>query len=199
MDYGVIQEEKVKSALRYPDLITLMENKIEISRSSAAEIPRIDKIILNHQRYLQIHKNYEISESLKSVLNTIKSSQLWIAFTEDWCDDSGLTLPYLVKMTDVNSLIQIKFLLRSENQDIMDHYLTEGNQAIPKVIAFDKNGRELFRWGPRSHSAQMVFEKFLQNSLDKKIAKEKLYNWMAEDWGRSIENEFREILESLLK
>lgn len=103
----------------------------------------------NHERAEQVQVSYRMSDTLREALRQIDAPQLWLVLTEDWCGDSAYTLPIIEQAAAANDLVDLRILLRDENLDIMDHYLTNGGRSIPKLVAFDEAGTELFTWGPR--------------------------------------------------
>ena len=66
---------------------------------------------------------------------------------EGWCGDGSQILPYLAKMAHESNNIQLKILLRDENPEIMDQYLTNGSKSIPKLISVDSEDEEIFTFG----------------------------------------------------
>ena len=71
-------------------------------------------------------------------------------------------------MAEVNSNINLQLVLRDENLELMDLFLTNGGRSIPKLIALDKDLNILFTWGPRPQTAtNMVLDyKTKHGSLD---------------------------------
>jgi hypothetical protein len=154
---------------------------------------------LNLHRYSRIQKTYQVSDELKKMILKIKSKQNWLVLTEHWCGDSAQILPYVQKMVELNSNIKIKFFFRDENLELMDLYLTNGKQAIPKIIAFDKEGIELFQWGPRPKEVIKLFEEEKATGLSIMEILEKIHLWYGRNRGKAIEVEFGEILSKLYK
>ena len=63
---------------------------------------------LNFQRSQRVAKTYKIPAELKTVVRQIKTPQLWMVITENWCGDSAQTLPQIVKIAEeqeVNFLV----------------------------------------------------------------------------------------------
>jgi thiol-disulfide isomerase/thioredoxin len=118
-----------------------------------------------------------------------------MVLTEDWCGDSAQTLPFIACIAEENPHILLKILLRDENPDIMDLYLTNGKRAVPKLVAFDESGEELFVWGPRPQPAAEVFREGIAEGLPKKEVYPKLHLWYGRDRGKTVEKEFLGILE----
>jgi hypothetical protein len=50
--------------------------------------------------------------------------------------------------------ITLKVVLRDQNLELMDQFLTNGGRSIPKLISTDDNGEVLFTWGPRPSTPQ---------------------------------------------
>jgi hypothetical protein len=76
----------------------------------------------------------------------------------------------------------------------MDAYLTDGTRGIPKLTAFDSQGRELFRWGPRPKPAVELFRRFKEEEVPGPELREKLHLWYAKNRGRALEEELVDLL-----
>ena len=74
----------------------------------------------------------------------------WFVLTEGWCKDAAQIVPVLHALAKLNSNIELKVLLRDDNLDLMDQYLTNGKRrSIPRLIAVDPDVmEELSSWGP---------------------------------------------------
>ena len=166
-----------------------------IATESEREMLGIRK--LNLQRMKRINKTYVVSEKLCSLMEKIESPQIWMVITEDWCGDSAQNLPYIAKIAECSKLIVLKIIERDKYLDIMDEYLTDGTRSIPKVIASDVNGNELFLWGPRPKEAVELVKNAIQQGLEKNEWQEKLHKFYSDNKGQNLENEFIEIYENM--
>jgi hypothetical protein len=91
----------------------------------------------------------------------------------------------------------VKLILRDENLEIMDAYLTNGGRSIPKLIAFNSETQEeLFTWGPRPQNAQELFMDFKTNPNGRTYAdfSIEMQKWYAKDRTKSLQDEFVELL-----
>ena len=151
--------------------------------------------LLNDKRMKRLDKTINILDDTKQFLKTIKSPQTWLVLTEGWCGDAAQNLPVIHKMAKVNSNINLQLVLRDENLELMDLFLTNGGRSIPKLIALDKDLNILFTWGPRPQTAtNMVLDyKTKHGSLDAQF-KQDLQVWYNKDKGESIENDFKELI-----
>jgi hypothetical protein len=171
----------------------------DIDKSLMSEIERkkLGFAQLNQRRIYRILKTYKVNERIKEAVVNIVKPQTWMILTEDWCGDCAQNLPYLFKITQLNENIELKLLYRDQNLEIMDKYLTNGVRAIPKLIAFDSDGIELFQWGPRPKLAEIQVSHYKKDGDTKDQVNEKLNLWYSRNKGKALEEEFLNFLSSL--
>jgi hypothetical protein len=177
--------------------VALLDGKAaEISSQPDACLcnPRAPFYPLNLQRTRRILKTYTVSDRLRSVVSAVGQPQLWMVLTEPWCGDSAQTLPYIACIAGVNPLIELRILLRDEHPEVMEQYLTGGTRSIPRLVAFDTSGRELFTWGSRPRSAARLFQSIRASGEPKEKALEELHRWYGANKGKELESEFIELL-----
>ncbi len=91
----------------------------------------------------------------------------------------------------------VKIIIRDDNQEIMDHYLTNGSRSVPKVIFFKSDTfEEVGMWGPRPKPALEISEHYKANK-DKITWEEfefSIHSWYAKDKGIAVQDEFLELL-----
>lgn len=196
-------ERKPHNGMTYEKYLEKTKRHIEKGNQltlSGKEKKFLEYTKLNYHRSMRIQKKYVINEGLKSVVKKIDTPQLWMVLTEKWCGDSAQSLPIIAKIAEVSPNIDLRILLRDENLDIMNHYLTNGKSiSIPKLVAFDLEGEELFTWGPRPDEAQQLVSMWKSNGLHPDIYHEKLHGWYANDKGRKIEEEILEIISKMVR
>lgn len=193
--------EPVQNALDYDSYVQTTHQYL-ISHNQF-ELDDKEKILyeykkLNAFRSQRINRTLRIDEELKQLINGIHSTQSWFVITEDWCGDSAQNLPYIVEMSKLNSNINLGILQRDANLDIMDKYLTNGKRSIPKLIAFNENGTELFQWGPKPNEAESLIERWKSEGMEKSEYTEKLHLWYTKNKGINLQIEFKEILKKIL-
>jgi hypothetical protein len=113
-----------------------------------------------------------------------------LVIAEDWCGDASSTVPILARLASEVPGLELRVILRDQNPEVMDQYLTNGSRSIPIVIALDDQFRELGHWGPRPRELQAWV---MANRLT--VPKAALYpqvrHWYARDHG---ETTLREVL-----
>lgn len=93
----------------------------------------------------------------------------------------------------------MRILLRDDNPEAMNRYLTNGGRSIPKLITIDTDGNELFTWGPRPQPAQQIIIAWKQNpeAITHEDAEKELHLWYAKDKGKTLQHEIVEKLKAV--
>jgi hypothetical protein len=196
-------EKRPHNGLSYKEFTNLVET--DIHNANPDLMDETDKDLyeytkLNLHRSKRIHKTYKPSDELKELVNKINEKQIWMVLTEGWCGDSAQNLPYISMIAGLNKNIDLRILLRDDNLDIMDQYLTNGkSRSIPKLVVFNENGSELFQWGPRPQEAQNLVNQLKLEDVEKDKLTEKLHLWYGRNRGKSIDFEFITLFKEHLK
>lgn len=192
-------QQNLHNRLTFQQYLELFKNKILSEGISESNPKSTETLKLNLQRVKRVQQTYKVNEKLYEKIKDIDQPQSWILLTEDWCGDSAQTIPYIASFAELNPLIDLSILLRDENPEIMDLYLTDGTKrSIPKLIAFNLEGNELFQWGARPKEAQALVDKAKADGKTKEQFLTELHLWYSRDKGKSLEEEFIEILENIL-
>ncbi len=186
----------------YPEYRKLMADLLKEGKSTAVEQTqeRTHYSELNEARMHRLDKTIKITEENSVKLKTLNKSYLWIVLTESWCGDAAQILPILNKMVlEANQKIELKLALRDENEDLMDHFLTNKAKAIPKLIIIDKaTGSVVGDWGPRPQGAIDLIERYKEKfGVIDETAKTELQLWYLHDKGVSTQNEIIQLLQDL--
>ena len=146
---------------------------------------------LNQQRMHRLDKTTVVLPDVNQRILTINKPQTWLVLTEGWCGDAAQSLPVMQKLTQLNPLIRLLLLLRDENLELMDQYLTNGvSRSIPKLIAVDTDSLAvLFTWGPRPTALQELFYRMRADGMAYDDIKEELQRWYNTDKTTSIQQE----------
>jgi len=191
--------ELSRRGLSYAQYLALMERQAAapVSDLSEEEAQRVEFTKLNLHRSGRISRTYRPTPELAKRVLGLAMPQLWLVLTEPWCGDSAQCLPYLVKLAEESSGITLSILLRDDNLEVMDQYLTAGKRGIPRLIAFAADGDELFRWGPRPAAAQVVFDAAKAEGLAKPELLGKLHLWYGRNRGEALETELTGLFSGL--
>lgn len=151
---------------------------------------------LNLRRMKRVYKTTKLIPEVVEAVKRIQKPQTWLVITEAWCGDAAQIIPILARMADLNPLIDLRLILRDENLDIMDRYLTGTARAIPKLIIFDtQQHTELGVWGPRPTAAQdLVMDAKNQSDYPMEQLLEDLQLWYTRDKTLSTQHEVASFL-----
>jgi len=166
---------------------------------SVDEKELFEYIKLNLQRSTRIDKSFVPSEDLKDAMAGVTDKQTWMVITENWCGDSAQVLPVIAKAALLNENIDLIILNRDKNLDIIDLYLTNGTRSIPVLVAFDTEGNELFKWGPRPQPAVELIKQLKSKGVEKKEMYENLHLWYGRNRGVEIDKELTVMINSIMK
>jgi hypothetical protein len=146
---------------------------------------------LNQQRMRRLGKTFVLLPSAGALIQKITLPQTWLVLTEAWCGDAAQSVVIMHALALLNPLIDLRFLLRDENPELMDHYLTNGvSRSIPKLIGLDTATlEELFTWGPRPVALQDLFMKMRSDGMEYHAIKEELQRWYNKDGTVTIQME----------
>jgi hypothetical protein len=152
---------------------------------------------LNQARMRRLFKTSELNESLLETALNVKANWIWLILTEAWCGDAAQNIPTIEKIALENDRIKTLYLLRDENLELMDKYLTGGARAIPKLICLDaETFGEIGTWGSRPQAAYNLFYNLKEQGLEKSEIIEKIHRWYIEDNTESLQAEFEKLIQN---
>ncbi len=193
-----------------------MEKYIEKSMQDAEYIKLIDDLLkegkttgekqseamfdygkLNRQRMKRLAVSVELDESLAEKALNVQQKWIWLIITEGWCDDAAQNIPIIEKIADLNSNIETRYVLRDENLELIDEYLTNNARSIPKLICLDAETlEEIGTWGPRPQEAMNYFYEMRDaGELDKPQMTENMQRWYLKNKEQAIQAEFEKLLD----
>jgi len=197
-----ILEKSLRTAQSYTEYKEMVLQLLKEGKSTG--IIQTDDLVhftkLNNQRMKRLDKQTKLNEETLSKTQKINKDFTWLVLTESWCGDAAQTLPVINKFAEANERIDLKVVLRDENEELMNQFLTNGNKSIPKLIVVDNDSNEVVgSWGPRSAKAsKMVVDyKEKHGKIDAKL-KTDLQNWYNEDRGMHIEMEMVELIDDMI-
>ena len=155
---------------------------------------------LNRQRMHRLEKTVILNESLKEKVRNNQRKMIWLIITEGWCGDAAQNIPSIEKIAAESANIETHYVLRDENLELMDAYLTNNARSIPKLIALDAESLEVLgTWGPRPKSAMDYFYEMRDGGLEKPQMMENLQRWYNSDKNQAIQTEFESLLDDWAK
>ncbi|OON70983.1 thioredoxin family protein [Hymenobacter sp. CRA2] len=154
---------------------------------------------LNEQRMSRIDKTIQLLPEVQAELQRLQGRYVWLVLTEGWCGDAAQIVPALEAIAQASQgKLTSHYLLRDENLDLMDRYLTGGGRSIPKLIILQADTlTEVATWGPRPAPAQELFQSLKDQQVPYEEFVTQLHGWYAKDKTRSTQQEILGLLQRL--
>lgn len=195
-----IDKKILNQSITYAEYRTMIDSLLKENKTTGEN--HSDAMIhytkMNVHRMKRLDKRTELEDELVKKLKKIDREMVWLILTEAWCGDAAQLIPVIQKMADTSEKITTRYILRDQNLDIMDQFLTNGrSRSIPKLICLDAESLGILgSWGPRPEITQEFYQSQKNDpEVSGKKAAENLHKWYADDATRSIQNEFLEILD----
>jgi len=139
---------------------------------------------LNEIRMKRLEKTLKLVAEVEKTLQNITSKQTWLIISEGWCGDAAQILPIIKLMSEASEKIELKIVLRDENEVLMNQFLTNGAKSIPKLLLLDENSNLINHWGPRPEAAKNLIINYKANhGIVDETAKIALQKWYLNDKG----------------
>lgn len=189
-------KEYIEKAITYAEYRQLIDDLADNGKTTGEETEeRIYFTNLNRQRMKRLDKTVKISDGLKEKIKAVRRPLIWLTIVESWCGDAAQNIPAIEKIAAENPLIQTRYLLRDENLDLMDQYLTNGGRAIPILICIDGETFEpQGRWGSRPRAIQDYFLELKETGIEKEERNELIQRRYNADKEQSIQEDFAELI-----
>jgi hypothetical protein len=195
-----MEKQYLELAIRYGDYVAILDRLLAEGKTTGND--QSEKMVnyasLNQQRMKRISKTYTPSEEAMSAASKLDRPIIWLVITEGWCGDAAQNIPILDKLQAIFPKVELKLILRDENPELMDQFLTNGGRSIPKLIALDANSYEVIEtWGPRPAGLQKMVMDFKRNPhIPYEEFTKDVQLWYAKDKGRSTEQEIIKLMQN---
>lgn len=187
-----IIQSALQNSVSYNEYRTLVSKLISEGKSTGNEqsADLLHYSELNEVRMKRLEKTLKMDSEVLEKLQNLKSKQTWLVISEGWCGDAAQILPIIKLMADSSENIELKIVLRDENENLINQYLTNGSRSIPKLIILDENLEVINHWGPRPEAAKnLIIDYKAQHGIVDEPAKIALQKWYLDDKGISTMKE----------
>lgn len=193
-----IIEKSLDNSMSYLEYRKLMVDLLADGKSTGKN--QTDELFnyskLSNARMKRLDKTFRLSATTTESIGNLRKKYSWIVISESWCGDAAQILPVINKIVEVSQSIDLRIVLRDENEELMNKFLTNGSKSIPKLIVIEPDTREVLdTWGPRPSEATIMVnnhkEKF--GLLDADFKKE-LQIWYNANKGINIVEDLMKLL-----
>ncbi|MRX62852.1 thioredoxin family protein [Maribacter luteus] len=192
-------QQGIAKGTSYQDYRVLMDNLAAEGEATGQNVSEdmVNYTLLNQRRMKRLDKTLKIDQETTDMIKGYTGKKVtWLVLTESWCGDAAQALPMINKVASLTENISLKLILRDENIDVMNRFLTNGAMSIPKLVMVDDaSGKVVGEWGSRPKIAQqMVVDYKNEHGTLTPEFKEELQVWYNKDKGQSMLNDLLELL-----
>lgn len=190
-----INQFPIVRTFSYADYLAFCENLVaQTSNSGLTQSEALANFTkLNLSRMKRVYKTFQIDNEVVKSLRGSSASQ-WFVITESWCGDAAQSLPVFARLAEALPEVKCKIVLRDENPELIDAFLTNGGRSIPKVLFTNETGEIIHHWGPRPHVLQQLFLKEHNAGIPHEQSVLMLQDWYNNDKGKHVSEEVAQLL-----
>ena len=153
----------------------------------------------NNRRMGRLDRQTQLEADLRKSLSLLKRETIWLVLTEAWCGDAAQSIPVMAKAADECDAT-LKLILRDENLDLMDRFLTNGARSIPMLLVLDAESKELLgKWGPRPAPAQAMVMHSIASGEDYHDRHHDLHLWYGRDRTKTFQAELNALIQDIIR
>ncbi|HMS34863.1 MAG TPA: thioredoxin family protein [Ignavibacteria bacterium] len=200
---NVITKELLDNAFSYESYKALVQKLIAENRTTGINQSEANIYFtkLNAERTKRIEKTAVIDEKFRSEVEKIDHPVVFLVIAEAWCGDVAQNLPVISLIAELNPKIELKIILRDENEKVMNAFLTNGARSIPVCVLLDGESFEVLgKWGPRPETAMSLMREYKKiPGISHEEATKNIQLWYANDHCQNIQKEFLEMISRINK
>ena len=193
-----IIKDSLAKGISYTEYTKLVNDLVESKDTTGTDKSEnlVEYTMLNAKRMKRWDKTLKVNAAVKERIEKIDKKITWLVLTESWCGDAAHVVPVMQKVAELNPNINVKVVLRDENEALMNRFLTNGGKSIPKLIMVDETSGEVINtFGPRpSGATQLVNDYKEKHGMLTPEFKEDLQRWYNKDKGQNAANDLVELL-----
>jgi hypothetical protein len=182
-----------EKSISFEDYIQIGKQRLE-NPATQQEIDYKQYYELGLQRIDRTLKKYVPNEDQLKELEAKNFDGKVLIISEVWCGDASSTVPALVKFFEGKN--EVRIFLRDSDKSLINQFLTNGTESIPKVIILDKDFNVKNSWGPRPKYGKELLMKYKADPEN--YTKDHFYNdlqlYYAKNRGKDAVQEILELL-----
>lgn len=183
-----IIKDSLKKSMSYNEYRELVEQLVANNSTTGNDKSEamVNYTMLNDRRMKRWDKTVKVSEEDKATIEAYNKKATWLLISESWCGDAAHIVPAINKVAELNNSIDLRIVLRDDNPELMDEFLTNGGKAIPKLIIIE-NEDVVNTFGPRpSEATQLVVDYKAKHGKITAEFKEDLQRWYNKNKGQNV-------------
>ena len=172
--------------------------RVAVPNPDENEAPYDKYIPINQQRVKRIRKSLAkggLRGDLQAAAAGLRAGTRMLVLNEFWCGDGAQILPVHEALeAEAAGKLEVRVLLRDENVDVMDLFLTNGGRSIPKTVLLDADLNVLGTWGPRPEEAMALVRRIKSDPVLAHTYSQEVHKWYTADKQQNIQAELAVLL-----
>lgn len=158
-----------------------------------------DKYIpINQKRVKRIRKALAkrgLRDELAAAATSLPRGARMLVLNEFWCGDGAQILPVHEAIALASEgAVDVRVLMRDDNLEVMDLFLTNGGRSIPKTVLLDVEGQVLGTWGPRPEEAMDLVKRIKSDPAIAHTYSQEVHRWYTQDGTQATQAELAVLL-----
>lgn len=182
-----------EKAISFEEYVQIGRQRLE-NPATQQEIDYKHYYELGLQRIDRTLKKYAAAEEQLEELAGKNFDGKILIISEVWCGDASSTVPALVKFFEGKN--EVRIFLRDSDKSLINQFLTNGTESIPKVVILNKDFSVKSSWGPRPKYGRELLAKFKADPEN--YTRDRFYNdlqlYYAKNRGKDAVQEILELL-----
>ena len=181
-----------QNSITFDEYIKETERRIEVQNPEDSYNEYYE---LGLQRMNRTLKTFKIDEEQLNVLKAKNFKGKILIISEPWCGDASATVPAVTQFFEAAD-VEVKIFLKDSDTSLIDQFLTNGTQSIPKILILNEDFSVKNVWGPRPKFGTELLKKFKENP--ETYPREEFYNdlqvYYAKNRGKDVITELLELI-----
>ena len=149
-----------KKALTLEEYLKISEERVHNNPNKNDEYQEYYELGLT--RTTRTLKTYKVDADQMAALKSKDFHGKILIISEPWCGDASATVPAVSKFFEAAGN-EVRIFLRDSDSTLIDQFLTDGSQSIPKVLILNEDFSVKNVWGPRPKYGQELLKEFKEN------------------------------------
>lgn len=199
MNLTSVQRQRIREGLSYDAYMAQWEAKNALSMKGLDKIARRTRFYskYNLERQQRVDQLWSMSDDFRIAVLPAPGPSTWLFITDDWCVDSAYSLPLIRDAVALREDLHLKILLKSDNLDILDQFLTNGARSIPKFIGLGDDNEIQFEWGPQPEEIRLIRKRLMDAEAPGSEVSGTTVEWYADQGWLVVERELTQTLSAL--
>lgn len=197
----VISPERLAAAYSYASYRQLIDEALAQGRTTGPQQSEAltAYTVLNVQRMSRLDKTTKLLPELAAAAASLPTAYIWLVITEGWCGDAAQLVPVIEAVAQASAgHLRTAYVLRDDNPDLIDRYLTNGTRSIPKLVVLRADTlTEVLHWGPRPAEAQALLTRLKAEGMAHDDYVREVHAWYAHDRTQATQRELLALVQQL--